>query len=143
MTNDSEQTADAFRTELIALLRNWVDDSRSHEVLRLFISEAGRFPHLVDEQFMSFIAPVLDKLREKAKREISRGGFRASATAVVDYPEVLLAPVLSVQIWKSLFADRRPLDVERYIEGSVDLIMSGLLPEKREDARPSDKRPGK
>ena len=124
--DDTEPTPESIRADLTFLFRTCVDDQRSLEILRLLISEAVRFPDLVDEHFQNFFAPVIDKLRAKVKRVIANGGFRA--TPAVDYPELLMAPALTIHIWTLLFADRRPLDVERYIATAVDLIMNGLLP---------------
>lgn len=124
--DEAEPTPESIRTDLAFLFRKCVDDQRSLEILRLLISEAVRFPELVDEHFQNFFAPVIDKLRVKVKRVIANGGFRPTPAA--DYPELLMAPALTIHIWTMLFADRRPLDVERYIETAVDLIMNGLLP---------------
>ncbi|CAN1723745.1 TetR/AcrR family transcriptional regulator [Hyphomicrobium sp. 1Nfss2.1] len=122
----AEPTPESVRADLTFLFRTCLDDRRSLEILRLLISEAVRFPKLVDQHFQSFFAPVIDKLKQKVQRVVKSGGFRASPAA--DYPELLMAPALTIHIWTLLFADRRPLDIDRYLEASVDLIMNGLLP---------------
>jgi AcrR family transcriptional regulator len=126
LEEDSEPTADSVRANLVFLFHACADDRRSQELLRLLISEAVRFPALVDQHFESFFAPVLDKLKLRLKRGIETGALRASSA--LEFPELLMAPALSIHIWRLLFAERRPLDVEKYIETSVDLIMNGLLP---------------
>lgn len=124
--DEAEPTPESIRADLALLFRKCVDDQRSLEILRLLISEAARFPELVDEHFQSFFAPVIDKLKQKVRRVIAKGEFRPTPAA--DFPELLMAPALTIHIWTLLFADRRPLDVERYIETGIDLIMNGLLP---------------
>jgi AcrR family transcriptional regulator len=126
LDDDREPTVQTLRADLMMLFRALGDDRDSRELLRLMISEAIRFPRLVDEHFQTFFVPVLDKLKEKVRRAIASGALRVAPA--LDYPELLLAPSLSIHIWTLLFADRRPLDVERYIETAVDLIMNGLLP---------------
>jgi AcrR family transcriptional regulator len=123
--DESEPTADSIRANLVSLFHACVDDRRSQEFLRLLISEAMRFPVLVDEHFESFIAPILGKLRQRVQRGIETGVFRA--TRAVDFPELLMGPALSIHIWKLLFAERRPLDTEQYIQSAVDLLLNGLL----------------
>jgi AcrR family transcriptional regulator len=125
LEDDSEPTAASMRANLTALFRACAEDRRSQEFLRLLISEAMRFPALVDEHFESFIAPVLEKLQKRVQWGIKTGAFRDGPA--VNFPELLMGPGLSIHIWSLLFADRRPLDIERYIETAVDLIMNGLL----------------
>lgn len=125
LEEDSEPTAESIRANLVFLFHACADDRRSQEFLRLLISEAVRFPALVDEHFESFFAPILEKLKQRMQRGIETGVFHASRA--VDFPELLMGPALSIHIWKLLFAERRPLDVEQYIETSVDLLLKGLL----------------
>jgi AcrR family transcriptional regulator len=126
LDDQSEPTADAIRTDLVFLFRTCSNDRRSQELLRLLISEAVRFPGLVDQHFEGFLVPVLDKLKQRLKRGVETGAFRE--TSALEYPELLMAPALSIHIWKLLFAERRPLDVEQYIQTAVDLLLKGLLP---------------
>jgi AcrR family transcriptional regulator len=126
IADEAEPTPESIRADLGFLFRTCLADPGSLEMLRLLISEATRFPELVDEHFQSFIAPLIDRLKEKVRQVIAKGEFRQTPAA--DFPELLLAPALTIHIWTLLFADRRPLDVERYIETGIDLIMHGLLP---------------
>jgi AcrR family transcriptional regulator len=135
LEDESVPTADSMRANLASLFHSCANDRHSREFLRLLISEAKRFPGLVDEHFESFIAPALEKLKQDMQRGIETGAFRAGPA--VDFPELLMGPALSLHIWTLLFADRRPLDIERYIETAVDLIMNGLLPSASATAAPS------
>jgi len=126
LEDTGEPTAQSVRDDLTFLFHTCLDDRRSLEILRLLISEAVRFPKLVDQHFQSFFAPVIDKLKQKVQHVAARGGFRA--TPATTYPELLMAPALTIHVWRLLFADRRPLDTDGYLEAAVDLIMSGLLP---------------
>lgn len=137
--DEADPTPDSIRADLTFLLRVCVDDPRSMEILRLLISEAVRFPKLVDEHFQNYFAPVIDKMKEKVRRVIEKGGFRETPAA--DFPELLFAPALTMHVWTLLFADRRPLDVDRYIEAAVDLVMNGLLPPASGTAASSESGP--
>lgn len=121
-----EPTAESIREDLIFLLRTCADDWPNQELLRMLISEATRFPALVDEHFDSVFEPVLEKLKLRLRRAAEIGTIRDAP--VLEYPELLMSPALAMHICRLLFAERWPLDTERYIETSVDLILKGLLP---------------
>lgn len=121
-----EPTVDSIRTDLLFLFRACSDDLRQQELLRLLISEATRFPGLVDEHFESVFDPVLEKLKQRLHRAAEIGHIRSAP--VLEYPELMMAPALSMHVCRLLFAERWPLDTERFIEASVDLLLEGLLP---------------
>jgi AcrR family transcriptional regulator len=121
-----EPTVEAIRADLLFLFRTCSNDKASQELLRLLISEAVRFPTLVDDYFESVFEPVLAKLAERLKRAAETGVIRSAPA--LEFPELLMSPALSMHICRLLFADRWPLDTERFIETSVDLLLNGLLP---------------
>lgn len=128
-----EPTLESIRADLFFLFQTCADDQPSQELLRLLISEATRFPALVDEHFDSVFEPVLEKLKERLQRAADAGTIRAAP--VLEFPELLMSPGLSMHICKLLFADRWPLDTGRFIETAVDLFLNGLRP-----VEPSKKR---
>jgi hypothetical protein len=42
------------------------------------------------------------------------------------YPQTIVAPALMAILWQLLFADRHPLDLARFFEAPLDLILNGL-----------------
>jgi AcrR family transcriptional regulator len=121
-----DPTIDSIRADLDFLFRACTGDQREQELLRLLISEATRFPALVDEHFETVFDPVIEKLKERLQLAAKIGTIRAAA--VIEYPELLMSPALAMHVCRLLFAERWPLDTERYIETSVDLLLNGLLP---------------
>lgn len=121
-----EPTLDSIRTDLLFVFRTCANDVRAQEILRLQISEARRFPELIDAHFQSVIDPVLAKLKERLQRAAEIGAIRAAPA--IEFPELMMAPALSMHICKMLFADRWPLDVGHFMETAVDLLLNGLLP---------------
>jgi AcrR family transcriptional regulator len=121
-----DPTIESIRADLDFLFRACTDDQREQELLRLLISEATRFPALVDEHFETVFDPLLEKLKERLQRGAEIGTIRAAPA--IEYPELLMSPALAMHVCRLLFADRWPLDTERYIETSVDLLLNGLLP---------------
>jgi AcrR family transcriptional regulator len=123
-----EPTFESIRDDLIFLFHACADDRRGQELLRLMISEATRFPTLVDAHSDKVFDPILDKLKERLKRAAELGRIRPAPA--IDYPDILLSPALAMHVCRLLFADRWPLDSERFIEAAVDLLLNGLRPEE-------------
>lgn len=128
-----DPTVESIRADLDFLFRACTDDQREQELLRLLISEATRFPALVDEHFENVFEPVLEKLKERLQRAAEIGTIRPAPA--IEYPELLMSPALAMHICRLLFGERWPLDTERYIETSVDLLLKGLLPCEPRPAR--------
>lgn len=122
----SEPTAQSIRADLMRIYNVFTNDRRGRELLRLLVSESGRFPELVDDHFQNFVRPLLDRLSQRLRQGIATGAFRE--TPVASYPELLLGPALSFHIWKLLFSDRKPLDAEQHFAAALDLILMGISP---------------
>ena len=103
---------------------------RIHQILRLLIAEAHRFPALVDEHDERCGTPIMEHLRQRLEEGANRGEIRSAGS--LDYPQIILGPALSLSVIMLLFSDRKPVDVERYFEAHVDLVLNGLLPRNGE-----------
>ena len=102
------------------------EDRSVREILRLLISEATRFPELVDEHTALFIEPIFQHLRSDLTAAAQAGTIRPSP--IVDFPDLLLSPVMALNIFLLLFSDRKPLDAKLHLEAAKDLLLRGLLP---------------
>src|SRR5579862_1356106 len=105
-------TADLLRAQFSFIYQHVVEDGRRREVLRMLIAEAPRFPALADRYYEEILRPCLELLRQAIQRGIDRGEIRRSA--VIDYPQVIIAPVAMVDLWIMMFAGRQPLDLRSY-----------------------------
>jgi hypothetical protein len=76
------------------------------------------------------MGPVVRRLRQSLEEGAAKGEIRPSS--ILDFPELLLAPALSLNISMLLFSDRRPIDMDRHFEIAVDLLLNGLLPRPTE-----------
>jgi AcrR family transcriptional regulator len=101
------------------------EDRHAREILRLLISEASRFPELIDEHSAQFIEPIFAQLRIELDKEMRAGRVRTSP--VLDFPDLLLSPVLALNIFMLLFSDRRALDPKLHLKAAKDLLLYGLL----------------
>jgi AcrR family transcriptional regulator len=127
----SSATPEFLRAYLCFLYQILATDPRSREIFRLLIAEANRFPELIDEHHQNFMGPVVKRLRERLEDGTARGEIRQSS--ILEFPELLLAPALSLNISMLLFSERRPVDMERHFEIAVDLLLNGLLPRPNEE----------
>jgi AcrR family transcriptional regulator len=118
-------TADLLRTQFSFIYQHIVEDRRRREVLRMLIAEAPRFPELADRYHQEILRPCLDMLRQAIRRGTDRGEFRKSA--IVDLPQIVIAPIALVDLWMMMFDDRQPLDMKAYFNAHLDLVLNGLL----------------
>lgn len=103
-----------------------LNDRYAREILRLLIAEAGRFPDLVDEHTTQIIDPLLEHIRGKLVRAEEEGEIRKSPA--LDFPELLIAPALTLNIFMLLFADRQDAAAKARVMAAKDLLLNGLLP---------------
>ena len=118
-------TADLLRTQFSFIYQHIVEDRRRREVLRMLIAEAPRFPELADRYHQEILRPCLDMLRQAIRRGMDRGEFRNSA--IVDLPQIVIAPIALVDLWMMMFDNRQPLDLKAYFNAHLDLVLNGLL----------------
>ena len=118
-------TADLLRAQFSFIYQHIVEDRRRREVLRMLIAEAPRFPELADRYHQEILRPCLDMLRQAIQRGMDHGEFRKSA--IVDLPQIVIAPIALVDLWMMMFDVRQPLDLKAYFNAHLDLVLNGLL----------------
>ena len=118
-------TAELLRAQFSFIYQHIVEDRRRREVLRMLIAEAPRFPELADRYHQEILRPCLDMLRQAIQRGMDRGEIRKSA--IVNVPQVVIAPIALVDLWMMMFDDRQPLDMKAYFNAHLDLVLNGLL----------------
>ncbi|HUI96970.1 MAG TPA: TetR/AcrR family transcriptional regulator [Xanthobacteraceae bacterium] len=118
-------TASLLRALFGFIYQHIVEDRRRREVARMLIAEAGRFPALADRYYEEIHRPCLAMLERVIRRGIDRGEIPPSA--VVDCPQVIIAPIALVDLWMMMFDQRQPLDLKAYFDAHLDLVLNGLL----------------
>jgi AcrR family transcriptional regulator len=118
-------TADLLRAQFSFIYEHIVEDRRRREVVRMLIAEASRFPALADRYHEEIHRPCLDLLKQAIQRGIDRGEIRNSA--VIDCPQVIIAPIALVDLWMILYDNRQPLDLKAYFNAHLDMVLNGLL----------------
>jgi len=121
-----EKPAAAFLRSFLRLVYQTMQaDRQGREIFRLIVAEAERFPALVDEYHREVIEPVLEKLRGILDEAAQRGEIRRSA--VLEFPDIVLAPAALMHLWLLIFSNRRPFDADRFLEAHLDLVLHGLV----------------
>jgi AcrR family transcriptional regulator len=118
-------TADLLRAQFSFIYQHIVEDRRRREVVRMLIAEASRFPELADRHYEEIHRPCLELLKQAIQRGIDRGEIRRSA--VIDCPQVIIAPIALVDLWMIMYDTRQPLDLKAYFNAHLDLVLNGLL----------------
>jgi AcrR family transcriptional regulator len=118
-------TADLLRAQFSFIYQHIVEDRRRREVVRMLIAEAPRFPALADRYHEEIHRPCIELLKRAIQRGIDRGEIRQSA--VIDCPQVIIAPIALVDLWMMMFDDRHPLDLKAYFNAHLDMVLNGLL----------------
>ena len=118
-------TADLLKAQFSFIYRHIVEDRRRREVVRMLIAEASRFPALADRYHEEILRPCLDMLRQAIQRGVDRGEIRDSA--ILNSPQVVIAPIALFDLWLMMFGDRQPLDLKAYFDAHLDLVLNGLV----------------
>jgi AcrR family transcriptional regulator len=116
--------AEATLRMLFAFLREEVLGTRRREIVRLILSEGGRFPEIAAVYHREVLSRGMRLLRRIAERAVERGEFRSDELA--RFPQLAVAPGILALIWTSLFQHLEPLDVEGLFEAHLALLMRAL-----------------
>jgi AcrR family transcriptional regulator len=116
--------AEATLRMLFTFLRQDVLGTRRREIVRLILSEAGRFPEIAAVYHREVVSRGMRLLRRIAERAIERGEFRSDE--LVRFPQLAIAPGIVALLWTNLFQHLDPLDIEGMFEAHLALLMRAL-----------------
>lgn len=116
--------AEALLRLMLKNLGREIVGTEAGEAMRLVIAEAGRFPELTAFYHRSVVRRGLDLVRAVVARGVAGGEFRPSA--LDEHPQLLVAPLIMAVIWTALFQRLQPIDLERLLDGHLDLLLDGL-----------------
>ncbi len=122
--DDSLGASEMLRAIIGTFYREVIGTER-RRLLRLLIAEGPRFPRLLEFYHREVIQRGMTALRQILIKGVARGEFHASIP--VDYPQVIIGPALVGAIWKMLFDDLQPLDLEGLCNAHVEVMLKGLL----------------
>jgi AcrR family transcriptional regulator len=100
--------------------------TRRKDVIRLVISEGGRFPKLAEFYYREVLARLFAAMQALLRRAAEHGELRNQT--VVRFPQLIGAPAIVAIIWSGLFDRFEPLDVRAFMRAQLDLIFTPTLP---------------
>ena len=93
-------------------------------LLRIIIAEGERFPELRRAFYEAEMTAGRCIIEAILARGVARGEF-ADGPAV-EFPRLVAAPVITAAVWRMTFESLEPIDMPRWIEAHVALLMEGL-----------------
>ena len=109
---------------LFTRIREEVLETPRREVIRLILSEAGKFPELAELYHREVVSRGMSLLRAVLARAAERGDIRPDE--LVRFPQLVIAPVVVALLWTSFFQDYEPLDTKAMLDAHVDLLVRAL-----------------
>lgn len=98
-----------------------VYETRRKDVVRLMITEGRRFPKIAEFYYREVLSHIMAAVRGIIRRAAARGEV---PEALVDFPQILVAPGLVAIVWSGLFERFEPLDVRAMMKTHVALILA-------------------
>ncbi len=97
-----------------------VYSTNRRDVLRLVMAEGPRFPHLAEFYYRTVVERAIAAMRALLQQAAARGEL--PHPALIDYPQLVVAPLLMSIIWSGLFDRFAPLDVAGLMRSHLDIL---------------------
>jgi AcrR family transcriptional regulator len=98
--------------------------SPARNLVRLMVAEGPNHPDLIRWYWENVVSRGIDAIRSVIERGVRTGEFKASA--LDDFPHLLVAPVVFSMLWKQLFETHASLDTEAFLEAHIDLVIEAI-----------------
>jgi AcrR family transcriptional regulator len=98
--------------------------SRRAFIARLLIAEGHKHPELTKFYYDQVVSRGVDTLSRLIERGIERGEFKP--TPLRDYPQLLIAPMLTAIFWRQLFEPYHHLDTDALLKTNIDLLTDAI-----------------
>jgi AcrR family transcriptional regulator len=120
----TELSAEAFlKGPFLRFIQELVGSRRAF-IARLLIAEGHKHPELTEFYYETVVSRGIETLTRLIDRGIARGEFKP--TRLRDFPQLLIAPVLTAIIWRSLFERHHHLDTDGLLATNLELIIDAI-----------------
>lgn len=119
----SGSAKDILREQLTTMYRELLSTDARY-IPKLIIGEGSRFPQLTEFYYKEIISRLYNIIGAVIKRGVEAGEFRQSALKWE--LQAIMSPALSAAIWKTVFEQYEPLDLDAYLETHIELLLNGL-----------------
>ena len=124
---ETELSAEEFLRGPFLTFARSIPRSPARILIRLMIAEGPKHPDLIAWYWENVISRALAALRDLIERGVDNGEFRESA--LNEFPQLLVSPVLFSVIWMNIFQPRSNLDTDRFIEAHVAMVLDSIKAE--------------
>lgn len=124
----SDLSAEAFLRGPFLDFAKRVPKSPAKILVRLLIAEGPKHPDLTAYYWDNVVSQGLSALSQIIEKGVRDGSFRQSA--LNDFPQLLLSPVMFSIVWSIVFQSKHALDTDKMLEGHIDMILRAI---KRND----------
>jgi len=101
-----------------------VKNEKARGIIRLLMAEARNFPQLSDIYHREIIQPGMTAIRLVLEKGIAAGEFRRTET--VEFPQILVAPMVLAVVWMLINGERHPLDLDSFMAAHLEFALNGL-----------------
>ena len=127
LSADPALPASAILGGILAVFQTEIIGTNRERLLRLIIAEGPRFPKIAEFYHREIISKGREIIRAIVTRGYERGELASDAMA--RFPQLFFAPLLTAVLWRSMFSQFDPLDVNAMIECHRKLML-GLKDEE-------------
>ena len=121
---ETELSAEEFlRGPFLAFARS-LPKSPAKILVRLMIAEGPKHPDLIAWYWDNVVSRALAALHRLIERGVDNGEFRESA--LNEFPQLLVTPVLFSVVWLNIFQPHSSLDTDRFIEAHVEMVLDSI-----------------
>jgi len=114
LSADQTIPAGVMLERILEVFASQVIGTKRERLVRLIIAEGPRFPRIAEFYHHEVISKGREIIRTIAARGYERGELPSDA--LVKFPQLFFAPLLTAIVWRSLFSEFDPLDVSGMIE---------------------------
>jgi AcrR family transcriptional regulator len=122
---DTDLSAEEFLRGPFLDFAKQIPKSPARILVRLIVAEGPKHPDLIAFYWDNVVVHGLNAMRSLIERGVKNGEFRKSA--LDEFPQMLIMPVLFSVVWTGVFNKQYALDTDRFIESHLDFILSSVL----------------
>ncbi|MCI0518189.1 MAG: TetR/AcrR family transcriptional regulator [Woeseiaceae bacterium] len=122
---DTDLSAEQFLRGPFLQFAKQIPKSPVRKLVRLIVAEGPKHPDLIEFYWDNVVVHGLSAMRTLIARGVKNGEFRQSA--LDEFPQMLIMPVLFSVVWTGVFNKQHPLDTDRFIESHLDFMLSSVL----------------
>ncbi|RLA30853.1 MAG: TetR/AcrR family transcriptional regulator [Gammaproteobacteria bacterium] len=101
-----------------------IPKSPARVLLKLMVAEGPKHPDLTAWYWEHVVSRGITALRMLIQRGVKNGEFHASA--LDEYPQLLVTPIFFSLLWTLLFQPHSDLDTDKFIGAHVDMVLTSI-----------------